>query len=113
MQYATLFNGKGEAMAQEATINARLDESLKRGGSAVLERNGVSPTQLIRSLYRYLEEEQRIPECLDVQAEDARSRAQRKREVARSIAGCITLPADFDVKDARAARIAQKYGDLL
>lgn len=100
-------------MAREATINARLDESLKRGGSAVLERNGVSPTQLIRSLYRYLEEEQRIPECLDVQAEDARSRAQRKREVARSIAGCITLPADFDAKDARAARIAQKYGDLL
>ena len=48
-----------------------------------------------------------------MQAEDARSRAQRKREVARSIAGCITLPADFDVKDARAARIVQKYGNLL
>ena len=100
-------------MTKEATINARLDESLKRSGSAVLERNGVSPTQLIRSLYRYLEEEQRIPECLDVQAEDARSHAQHKREVARSIAGCITLPADFDAKSARAARIAQKYGDLI
>ena len=100
-------------MAQEATINARLDESLKRSGSAVLERNGVSPTQLIRSLYRYLEQEQRIPECLDVQAEDVRSRTQHKREVARSIAGCITLPAGFDAKNARAARIEQKYGDLL
>ena len=100
-------------MAQEATINARLDESLKRSGTAVLERNGVSPTQLIRSLYRYLEKEQRIPECLDVQAEDERSRMQRKREVARSIAGCITLPDGFDAKQARSDRIAQKYGDLL
>ena len=100
-------------MTQEATINARLDESLKRGGSAVLERNGVSPTQLIRSLYRYLEQEQRIPECLDVQTEDARSRTQRKREVARSIAGCITLPEDFDAKNAHAARIEQKYDNLL
>ena len=113
MQYDILFNGKGEAMAREATINARLDESLKRGGSAVLERNGVSPTQLIRSLYRYLEQEQRIPECLDIQAEDARSQAQRKREIARSVAGCITLPTDFDAKNTRAARIQQKYGNLL
>lgn len=100
-------------MAQEATINARLDEALKRGGTAVLERSGVSPTQLIRSLYRYLEREQHIPECLDVEAEDARNRAQHKREVARSIAGMITLPSNFDAKQARAERIARKYGDLL
>lgn len=100
-------------MAQEATINARLDEALKRNGSAVLEQNGISPTQLIRSLYRYLEREQRIPECLDVQAEDARAKAEHRREVARSIAGTIALPDGFDFKAARAERIAHRHGDLL
>lgn len=100
-------------MAHEATINARLPEPLKRGGTEVLERFGVSPTQLIRSLYAYMDREQRIPECLELAEEDAASQNKRRRTIARSIAGSITLGAQFDVKQARADRIAGKYGDLL
>lgn len=103
-------------MAQDATINARLPQSLKRGGTAVLEREGVSPTTLIRSLYAYIDREQKIPECLDVAQAEAAAAIAQKRRAARSVAGLISLPAGYDsraVRDAREARIRQKYGELL
>ena len=53
-------------MEAAATINARIPEALKQSGTKVLERNSVSPTELIRSVYRYMDRHQRLPECLDV-----------------------------------------------
>ena len=97
-------------MPVEATINARMPESLKRGGSRVLERDGISPTQLIRSLYSYIAREDRIPECLEEEMAGFQDKYERRRELARSVAGTISLPEDFDVKKARAKRLEEKYG---
>lgn len=99
-------------MDHEATINVRLSVSLKRSGTAVLERNGVSPTQLVRSVYRYLDREQRIPECLDINPDAAQKRRDARRAVARSVAGSIHLQGDLDTKTLRADRIEQKYGSV-
>lgn len=100
-------------MEHEATINARMPDALKRGGTRVLEQNGVSPTQIIRRLYAYMEREGCIPECLDESDAGAAGIFQRRRELVRVISGTISLPEDFDAKRERAGRIEQKYGDLL
>ena len=103
-------------MAHEATINARMPEALKRSGTAVLEQCGTSPTQVIRSLYRYMEREGKVPECLDLKLETQRDVRAKKLQVARSIAGMIQTSnseSAIDTKALRAERIQEKYGELL
>ena len=100
-------------MPVEATINARMPDSLKRGGTRVLARNGVSPTQLIRSLYSYMDREDRIPECLEQEMAQSQDKYECRRALARSVAGVVSLPEGFDAKKARSERIDEKYGYLL
>lgn len=45
-----------------AQLNVRIDEDLKAAGDAVLERYGVPAVQVIRDAWRYMAENQRIPE---------------------------------------------------
>lgn len=73
-------------MSQIATINVRLERHLKDGGTAVLERAGVSPSELVRSAYRYMDKNQKIPPCLDVAVEEGDVVA-RKREALRTLVG--------------------------
>lgn len=100
-------------METAATINARLPRQLKENGSKVLERNGVSPTELVRSMYRYMEREQELPSCLDISPENAQGVYQRRRELLRSFDGFMVDDYGTESKDARAQRIEKKYGDLL
>ena len=96
-----------------ATINVRMSDELKRGGGQVLERKRVSPTEVVRSLYRYLKETQEIPACLDVAQEQGQTVYQKRRLALRAVAGAADIPAGYDAKADRAARIEGKYGDLL
>ena len=100
-------------MEAAATINVRMPEQLKRGGVRVLERNGVSPTEVVRSLYRYMEREQSIPECLDVAPNVEHDVYQNRRMLLRSFDDCTVDSYDPDCKKDRACRIEEKYGDLL
>ena len=100
-------------MEHEATINARMPEALKRGGTRVLDEQGVSPTQIIRKLYSYMEREGRIPECLEDSANGTQDLFETRRSLARRIAGTITLSGTLDVAAERASRIEEKYGSLL
>ena len=45
-----------------AQLNVRIDEDLKAAGDAVLERYGVPAVQVIRDVWYYMAENQRIPE---------------------------------------------------
>lgn len=45
-----------------AQLNVRIDEDLKAAGDAVLERYGVPAVQVIRDVWHYMAEHQRIPE---------------------------------------------------
>ena len=100
-------------MEHEATINARMPDALKRGGTRVLNKNGVSPTQIIRRLYDYMEREGRIPECLEDAPSASLDIYEQRRKLARMVAGSISLAEGFDAKQERANRIEEKYGDLL
>ena len=44
-----------------ATLNIRLDENLKEQAYLVLDKLGVSPSELVRSIFRYVAEEERLP----------------------------------------------------
>ena len=106
-------------MEAVATINARMPEELKRGGSRVLERNGVSPTEIVRSVYRYMDRNQEIPGCLDVAPREEETVYQKRRALLRQFDVMAASPAsgaascELDCKAERANRIEAKYGDLL
>ena len=97
-------------MESAATINVRMPESLKRNGGKVLERNQVSPTDLVRSMYRYMAENQVIPECLDVTADSRSAAIDSHRLLLRRIAGTVDIGEEFDMETMHADRIAAKYG---
>ena len=100
-------------MEHEATLNVRMPAALKRGGSRVLQENGMSPTLIVRKLYAYMDREGHIPECfVDAESNENDLRTQR-RAIARSVAGSISLPNDFDVKHMRTERKEKRYGQLL
>ena len=100
-------------MEATATINVRLQEQLKQNGSRVLERNGVSPTEVVRSLYRYMDRYQKLPECLDVASGEDESVYQRRRALLHRFDGFSAASCKIDCKTERAHRIEEKYGDLL
>ena len=44
-----------------ATLNIRLENDLKESAYKVLEREGISPSDLIRSVFQYISDNQRLP----------------------------------------------------
>lgn len=99
-------------MDDTATLNVRMKETLKRHGSQVLQRSGVSPSELVRSTYRYMEREQSIPQCLDVAGGQDNVFARRRKLLAE-LKGSIHLPEPLDTRQLRDERIERKYGELL
>ena len=98
-------------MAATATLNVRLPKDLKRHGAQVLDRNGLSVSDAVRGLYEYMQDNQCLPQFLQKNDED--SVYERRRKLARSMTGIVSLPAGFDAKQAREERIAEKYEELL
>ena len=91
-------------MAAGATLNVRLPETLKTRGNAVLEKEGLSVSDAVRSLYEYMEREQAYPDAL--RARPAEDLFAKRRELMRSMIGI--LPADITLEEAREARFARK-----
>ena len=69
-------------MAAVATLNVRLPEDLKERGMQVLEREGVSVSELIRALFRELEATQELPDFARAR-EIERSAGEAKRAALR------------------------------
>jgi len=91
---------------QTATINVRLPQSLKMGGDAVLRREGATASSIVRGVYEFLQQEQRLPEfLLDNQPIRKQEFIQKKREVLQSLIGVI--PADVDLDALRQERLAR------
>ena len=98
-------------MGPVATINVRLPVELKERGGAVLERNNVTVTELVRELYSYMEREQRIPDCLSPEVlEDA---IARRRRQLRECVGALRAPEGTDLQSLRDERMAKRYGEFL
>lgn len=91
-------------MGANATLNVRLPETLKTRGNAVLEKEGLSVSDAVRSLYEYMEREQTFPDAL--RTSPAEDLFAKRREMMRSMIGI--LPADITLEEAREARFARK-----
>lgn len=91
-----------------ATLNVRMPEELKRSGDRVLEREGVSVSDAVRGLYRYLEDEQKVPEWLIEGTESKDDVFERRRRTLRQLVGIVDLPLDFDLDAVRHERLMRK-----
>lgn len=98
-------------MGPVATINVRLPLELKERGSAVLERNSTSITDLVRELYSYMEREQRIPDCLLPSSDE--DTYEKRRRLLRQSVGILSSGQSIDVDSIRQERIEKKYGEFL
>ncbi len=92
-------------MTTVAMLNVRIDRGLKAEGDGVLSRAGISATEAIRSLYRYLERTQEVPECC---MEDGVSlTAQQKRAAMRQLVGIAPLRPDETADTLRDERLSR------
>lgn len=89
-----------------ATLNVRLPKELKEHGMQVLEREGVSVSELVRDIFKYLEQNQQLPDCIDGVQEKKRPTAEERRQTLNSIAGI--LPGDIDADKMRLERLSYK-----
>ncbi len=91
---------------KDAMLNVRLDPTLKQHGMEVLEREGVSVTEVIRRLFIYFDEHQTLPPELirsnDLSSEDPFA---QRRNLMLSMVGI--LPPDVDLAEARKARLSK------
>lgn len=72
----------------QATINARLNATIKERGDKVLRDNGISTTEAIRGLWSSMARTREVPDFLMRECEgDQETERQRKREIARSLVG--------------------------
>ena len=91
---------------KDAMLNVRLDPTLKQHGMEVLEREGVSVTEVIRRLFIYFDEHQTLPPELirsnDLSSEDPFA---QRRNLMLSMVGI--LPPDVDLAEARKDRLSK------
>ena len=90
---------------KEATLNIRLDATLKQHGAEVLNKEGLTVTEAVRALYEYMEEHQTLPEGLLAARNSRQSKAKSRRKLMRSLVGI--LPADVTLAEAKEARLAR------
>ena len=86
-----------------AQLNVRIDEDLKAAGDAVLERFGVPAVQIIRDVWRFMADNQRIPELvrrssdMAAQVDDSvRSRIEGQAGMAYRLAREAGLRAELE-----------------
>lgn len=99
-------------MAVVATLNVRLPEDLKEQGMRVLEREGVSVSELIRDLFRELEETQELPDFARERV-DARGKMEAKRSILRDFVrlgrSFEDAPISEDLREVYREHLLQKH----
>ena len=97
-------------MAQ-ATINARLNATVKERGDKVLRDNGISTTEAIRGLWSSMARTREVPSFLECKCDETAER-RRKREAARGLVGLATEGAtlsDDALSDLRFQALLSRY----
>ena len=98
---------KGIAMTT-ATLNIRMPENLKERGMQVLNKEGVSITDLVKDLFCYLEEQQELPEfALNSKQGMSEAEVEKRRKALQSMIGI--LPSDIDIEVAKGEYLLHKH----
>ena len=91
-----------------ATLNVRLPEELKKHGMQVLEREGVSITEIVRDVFQYMALHQKIPDLgfsNNSGHNSKQAEVDRKRALVKSWMGIIPHDVDYDaIKQERIER---------
>lgn len=88
-------------------LNVRLDKTLKSEGDRVLAKQGISTTEAVRGLYRFMEKTREVPDfCM---AESGAATPESRRSKMRKLVGIVKLEPKEDadtVKRERLSRLA-------
>lgn len=88
-----------------AMLNVRLDKTLKSEGDRVLAKQGVSTTEAIRGLYRYMEETREVPEfCIEKNEVDA---PEARRQKMRQLIGIVKMNPGEDLQTLKNERLSR------
>lgn len=88
-----------------AMLNVRLEKSLKREGDRVLSSQGVSATEAVRGLYRFLEQSREVPDfCRD---ESKVITAEQRRKTLRQLVGIAHLNSGEDITSLKKERLSR------
>ena len=90
----------------QATLNVRMDATLKQRGEAVLREYGISTSEAIRCLWNELAESRQVPAFMQGASEAAQQKAKKKAAL-MAFAGIGTGPYS-DLTDEELARIYEK-----
>lgn len=100
-------------------LNVRIDGDLKAAGDAVLERSGVSAVQVVRSVWQYMADHQRVPAFTQQGAgvytgggTDAQGLAQHGAGLAQRLAREAGIRAEFESMSYEQLRAAA-YEEML
>lgn len=92
-------------MGAQSMLNVRLDSGLKAHGDSVLAHAGTSPTEAIRSLYRYMEANQEVPSCCLEEGKPTTSSARRASMC--ELVGIAPLRPGEDAQSIKNERLAR------
>lgn len=86
-------------------LNVRLDKGLKLEGDRVMAKQGVSATQAIRGLYRFMEENQDVPDFCKAGSDS--SGPDERRRAMRRLVGIAKLKPGEDLNTLRNERLSR------
>lgn len=86
-------------------LSVRLDRDLKAVGERVLARHGISATEAVRGLYRYIGQNDTIPDFC--RAESAKLSSDSRRERMRQIVGIAPLSSGEDLETLKRERLSK------
>lgn len=88
-----------------AMLNVRMEKSLKAAGDRVLSKLGVSTTEAIRGLYRFMEETDTVPDYC--RREDGKLSPNEKRQKMKQLVGIAKLAPGEDLKTLKHERLSK------
>lgn len=88
-----------------AMLNVRMDKGLKAAGDRVLARQGVSTTEAVRGLYRFIEQNDAVPDFC--RSENSKLSPEAKRQKMRQLVGIAKLAPGEDLKTLKHERLSR------
>ncbi len=89
-----------------AMLNVRLDKSLKAEGERVLARQGITATEAIRGLYRFLEQNDEAPDFC--RSEVDKLSPEMRRQKMRQLVGVVQLAPGEGLDSLKAERLSRR-----